>query len=293
MCTRINIEGEFKSNFYGYCKLIELFTQIKLENNTYIILDFRHCSFFEANLSSILGAIINYYTSRGYTIKIKELPSAIENILLRNKFLQTFENRSIIDVKGTTLAYKQIKPENEELFQQYVENELLTKKEFPQLSTKAQKKIGESIFELFENARTHGKCKYVYICGQYYPNQTPARIDLTIVDLGYSIKRSVNKYLKTTFTGIEAIEWAIKNGNTTKTGTLPGGLGLNIIIDFINKNEGKLQIISADGYWENYKEITKTRCFLNSFPGTIANIKFNLDDNKSYISKEEAKKIIF
>ncbi|MGB5988623.1 MAG: hypothetical protein WBG43_02635 [Marinifilaceae bacterium] len=209
MCIRVNIEGEFKSNFDGYCKLIELFIQIKLKNNSKLILDFKHCSFFEANLSSILGAIINSYTSNSYTIKLEGLPSAIENILLRNKFLQTFDNRSIIDAKGTTLAYKQIKPEDEELFQQYVDNELLTKKEFPQLSKKAQKKICESIFELFENARTHGKCKYVYICGQYYPKQTPARIDLTIVDLGYSIKKSVNKYLKTTFSGIEAIEWAI------------------------------------------------------------------------------------
>jgi hypothetical protein len=76
-------------------------------------------------------------------------------------------------------------------------------------------------------------------------------------------------------------------GNTTKTGNISGGLGLDIIFDFIKLNNGKIQIISSDGYWEYRKGSVDTAIFDNFFPGTIANIEFNLDDSNIYALKEE------
>jgi hypothetical protein len=110
---------------------------------------------------------------------------------------------------------------------------------------------------------------------------------MTIVDMGKTIKANVNDYLKTNLTGCDAIQWALVDGNTTKTGNVPGGLGLSIIFEFIKLNKGKVQIVSADGYWEYRKGETEYKLFENPFPGTIVNIEFNLDDSDYYQLVEE------
>lgn len=53
------------------------------------------------------------------------------------------------------------------------------------------KRICTSIFEVFENARTHGKCQWIHTCGQYYPQKHSSRFDITIVDAG----QTIHKYL--------------------------------------------------------------------------------------------------
>ncbi|WP_147473867.1 hypothetical protein [Chryseobacterium nematophagum] len=59
-----------------------------------------------------------------------------------------------------------------------------------------------------------------------------------------------SKFLGEDIDAKEAIVWAMKMGNTTKTGSNPGGLGLAVIFEFIEKNKGKIQVISADGFYE-------------------------------------------
>lgn len=130
-------------------------------------------------------------------------------------------------------------------------------------------------------------CKKIHTCGQYYPKKTPKRLDITIVDMGKTIKANVNEFLNETLKGNEAIEWALQYGNTTKTGNISGGLGLDIIFEFIKINEGKVQIVSSDGYWEYRKGKSYTSVFDNAFPGTIANIEFNLDDRSIYYLDQE------
>jgi hypothetical protein len=76
-------------------------------------------------------------------------------------------------------------------------------------------------------------------------------------------------------------------GNTTKIGNIPGGLGLDIIFEFIKLNKGKIQIVSSDGYWEYRNGKTENKLFDKPFSGTIVNIEFNLDDKDSYRLTEE------
>ena len=87
--------------------------------------------------------------------------------------------------------------------------------------------------------------------------------------------------------GEEAIKWALKYGHTTKTGNISGGLGLDIMFQFIQLNKGQVQIVSSDGYWKFSKDAFNSSNFDNAFPGTIVNINFNLSDESSYMLKEE------
>ena len=90
-------------------------------------------------------------------------------------------------------------------------------------------------------------------------------------------------------TSAETIEWAMKSGNTTKMSNIPGGLGLGIIFEFIQKNNGKIHIVSSDGYYEYSNSLIIKEKLKNSFEGTMVNLSFNLSDNKHYSLIEEEK----
>lgn len=94
---------------------------------------------------------------------------------------------------------------------------------------------------------------------------------------------NVNEYLRNNLSGEDAIKWAVGEDHTTKQGSIPGGLGLSLIRDFLEKNDGKIQIVSANGYWEQREGQEAVNQFSQVFPGTIVNLEFNIED-KSYYS---------
>lgn len=283
----VYLNPQIKSDFEGYSHLIDIFHQLKAAKAKQITISFKNTWWFEANLSAVLGAIIELLINEGKEVIVSDIKSKIKHVLQRNQFLCEFGEDGIADTYGTIVSYKKFSPAADDAFLNYIKTELLDKPDFPKHSKRLGKKINESIFEMYENARTHGRCRQIHTCGQYYPGKRPKRLDITIVDMGKTIKANVNEYLKQKLSGSETIEWAIQYGHTTKTGNISGGLGLDIIFDFIKLNNGKIQMMSSDGYWEFRRGNVKTMLFENFFPGTIANIEFNLDDTSIYQLKEE------
>jgi len=274
------------SNYEGYQSLIKLNHSVMNSNDREVVLNFKNNTWFEANLFAILGAIRSSAEDQKKTVVLKNMGVDLQKVLIRNKFLSDSES-NLPDAKETIITFQKFTPYKDIEFMDYILNELLSKPDFPKHSKLLGKKINESIFEIFENARTHGHCKYIHTCGQYYPNDAIKRLDMTIVDMGRTIKSNVNEYLRSNKSGSEAIQWALVEGHTTKTEDVPGGLGLNIIFEFIKLNKGKVQIISSDGYWEYNENNTISELFQDSFPGTIVNIEFNLDDRDYYKLIEE------
>ena len=278
---------QVRSDVYGYSSLIDLYHRAKRTSDKFVTFDFRNTKWFEANLSAVLGAIIELLQNEGKIVNVCNINSTITNVLQRNHFLCDFDFDVVEDYNNTIVSYNRFSPSDDDAFMNYIKEELLSKPDFPRHSKQLGKKISESIFELYENARTHGKCRQIHTCGQYFPRKTPKRLDITIVDMGKSIKSNVNEFLDDNLSGSETIEWALKYGNTTKTGNISGGLGLDIIFEFIKLNKGKIQIVSSDGYWEYRKDDVDTDILDGVFPGTIANIEFNLDDSSIYALKGE------
>jgi hypothetical protein len=164
------------------------------------------------------------------------------------------------------------------------------------LSDAAKKEIIRSIFEIYSNAIIHGDCEDVFSCGQFYPTKTPPRIDFTIVDVGKTIKKNVVDFIGKSISGIEAIQWALEDFNTTKPKekNIPGGLGLKLICDFARLNKGKIHIVSAEGCWQFNRGKEENFTMKHPFPGTLVNLEFNLDDKSFYfLKKEESEDIIF
>ena len=284
---KYEIPSKVKSDFSGYQVFIDLLESTKNLSFEEVELDFENNTWFEANLCAALGSVISRIENSFNTVHLKNMNGLLNTILSKNGFLKNFGGQLVLDLYNTTVQYQKYKVTEEKLIKKYLDEELLQKNEFPKLSKLLRKKIGESIFEIFSNAEIHGGCTHVYSCGQHYPKKKPPRLDFTIVDLGKTIKKNVSDYLNSPITGVEAINWAVTEGHTTKSGNHPGGLGLKVIQEFLNLNNGKMQIVSSDGYWQLVRKQIVSYSYPKPFPGTIINLEFNLDDSGFYYIDEE------
>ncbi|MBU0701450.1 ATP-binding protein [bacterium] len=273
------------SDFGGYDTLVDLSNKISDIYFEDIPLDFSKTKWFDANLTAVLGAILSGSQDMLNDIKIKGVSEKIKVLLSRNHFLSHFGGLKIPDYYDTTIKYRKFKITEGKLFEDYLDSELLSKEAMPDMSVLLRKKINKSILEIFQNAVIHGHCNNIFSCGQYF--RTKKRLDFTIVDLGKTIKTNVTEYVKNDLSGEDAIKWAVAEGNTTKCGQIPGGLGLSLICEFLRKNSGKIQIVSANGYWEQKSDNESSNVFSSSFPGTIVNLEFNIADQGHYCLSSE------
>ena len=91
-------------------------------------------------------------------------------------------------------------------------------------------------------------------------------------------------YTNTDYSAIEAIEWAIRDNNTTK---LPkegrqGGMGLQTLCRFFKENKGCIRIVSDAGYWRTEKNGKIRKENLSSpFPGTVIDFEINTTEDQS------------
>lgn len=226
-----------RTDYNGYLEFARLYHHLKEYENIDIIIDFSNVKWFEANLCAILGAMEAILKAKNVNVTYENLSPGINNILCRNGFIGNYPIFNRDCSTDTVVTFQRFEPHQDNAFNEYILRELLSKSDFPKHSELLGKRISESIFEIFENARTHGKCDYIHTCGQYYPRKTPARLDITIVDIGKTIYKNVNDYLSDQsqfFSASEAIAWAVQYGNTTKVNRT-GGLGLSLILEFIQK----------------------------------------------------------
>jgi len=92
----------------------------------------------------------------------------------------------------------------------------------------------------------------------------------------------VTSYLRGKPLATGSISWAVKAGTTTKIGIIPGGLGLSLICEFLECNQGGIQIVSHDEYWVQEGKRARESNIGRIFPGTMVNLEFNINDALCY-----------
>lgn len=286
-----NITFVFPESFFSDDSGFEFLAHLNLttykKTGKRIFLDFDKCQWFDANLCSPLGAIIEELRDNNNDVYVLHLPQGLSDLFIKNGFYTVLVFGSDLVSDDPLLSYQRFRLEDVGAFQSYIERYLTGNLDFPKMSERLAVSINKSILEIFNNAHIHGKCRFVHTCWQYYP--VLGTLKFTISDLGVSIRKNVNDFFKTgnKIGGKESIEWAVTQGNTTRNGNIPGGLGLSLIRAFLTLNGGKLQICSSDGYWEEELKIVKSKDCNSRLIGTIVTFEFNLKDTKSYILKEE------
>ncbi len=282
--NKVNIYqiANIDSSFNSYQQLIDFYQHYK--ETSFQTINLTIAKFFAANMSAILGALLDKLQENLNLIKFVEINKSVERILQKNTFLTYFNFSTAIDNYQTAIPYFKLKPTDSKFFNNYIFKELLNSQKFSEMSRKLRNRVAEAIYEIFVNAQIHSESEYIYTCGQFYPNKE--QIEFTIVDLGIGFKNKINERFKSNLTAVQAIKWAVKDRSTTKIG-ISGGIGLALLREFVDLNGGKIQIISNNGFYQYSKQGEETNFFDSDFPGTVVNLQFRMDDDNYYLLETE------
>lgn len=277
---------EVRHNLAGFEALVQLNARAESSLLGQIEIDMVKTGWFDGDMCAAFGALLYRLGSRLNNVVLSNIQTPVERILSKNGFLSNYGRAIIPDTWGTTIPYQRFDVKDDRFFASYIEQEFVQRPEMPKMSKGLIKKFRESVFEIFSNSVLHSRTELgIFSCGQYFPKRH--RLDFSVADLGIGMKRNVYESLGLNMTAPEAIEWATSARNTTKTGSIPGGLGLKLLREFITLNKGRLQIISNNGYWCLNQGNAETSTLPFEFPGTIVAVEINTADKRSYALSSE------
>lgn len=275
-----------KHNQRGFESLVSLHEQTKGCYINDVEIDMWRTTWLDADMCAALGALLYRLRHNLNEVNLINMPADVRAILLKNGFLSHYGHEKAPDTYGTTISYKRFNVEDERYFSAYIEEEFIHRSEMPNMSPGLLKKFRESIFEIFSNAVLHSRTELgIFSCGQFFPKRET--LDFMVVDLGVGIRENVRQYARLELDPEEAIDWATRAGNTTKHENIPGGLGLKLLCEFVDLNEGSIQIISDAGYWQRKKKHTVKAKLSHPFPGTAVCLEINTAVIGSYVLESE------
>lgn len=264
----------------GFGKLARLHAEAEELSFETIEIDMQETFRFEADMCAVLGAIL-YSLSLWNEIELINIQPEVKKILSKNGFLSHYGHRRLPDDRGTTISYQQSDAQDGRSFFMHIEEQFVERDEMPSMTQQLRDRFREGIFEIFSNAVLHSNTKLgVFSCGQFFPSKEALRF--TVADLGVGIRENIRQKTGHLLSPEAAISWATRNGNTTKFGTIPGGLGLKRLRDFIDLNGGVVRIVSDLGYWERKNKKSQIRRLNHPFLGTIVSVEVDTSDERSY-----------
>lgn len=239
---------------------------------------------FAANMAAALGAVLDLLQEKLNFIRFFSIPEKTQQVLQRNGFLGHFGFSNHHDDWHTTIPYQKLKPTDGRFFSEYVIGQLLNRPELPAMSEALKQKMTEAIYEIFVNAQIHSETENIYTCGQFFPAKN--KIEFTIVDTGIGFREKFIRRFGKKINSEKAIRWAVQNRHTTKE-DISGGIGLALLREFIQLNQGKLQIVSGNGFYQFDETGEQSKTLNAEFPGTVVNLQFCTDDVHSYVLVED------
>ena len=268
-------------NKAGFAALVRLASETRDCLFDVVEIDMDTASWFDADMCAAFGAVLYRLGENLNTVRLTHVRTKVESILSKNSFLSHYGREKIPDRWGTTIPYQRFDVKDDRYFADYIENELIHRAEMPPMSQGLLKKFRESIFEIFSNAVLHSRTEMgIFSCGQFFPARN--RLDFSVADLGVGMRQNIGDNTGLDLSAEAAIQWATEGRNTTKQGPVPGGLGLKLLGEFIDLNDGCIQIVSDAAYWRRDKGTTTTSPLDHPFPGTVVTVEINTADTSSY-----------
>lgn len=285
----IKIHTSINNDYTSHNYLSELFHKINNSDANSLVIDIYPSAFIAANQFAALGCIIDSFAKSGKRIDLGHNISAKHlNLIKRNGFGELFSLASIPDINNTVISYKNFDVEHINEYDTYLTLELFSRSDLPKMSHSVTDYIRGYLLEIFQNVIDHTSSTKVYTCGQFFPKTS--LLYFSIVDTGETIPYNVNRYHQkhSLSLPVNTLKWALEEGNTTLDDDVPRGIGLYLIKEFVNLNQGYFYIVSGNETYEiNPKYGERYKCMEYIFPGTIVTIAFNLDDNASYSMADE------
>ncbi len=275
--------------------MLKCYWQILDCKDSVIEVNLSEATFIRTNFVAILGLVMEQKKMQGFEVSIIEpkLPK-VKKPLVAIGFLENNIQRN-----AKMIHYQKIKLDEKDDFYLNFDT-YFTQKARAHLVNVSERLFNiliQKILELFSNAFRHSRSEVGIFCsGQLFPKDK--KFSFVIVDGGVGIKTNVYEYIdklvngekmkwlrkKIKLSGEQAMRWAVKQGNST---TGKGGLGLDLIRDFIIKNNGNLDIISNDARYsinngkESYSSLER------EFVGTLIASNIKIDEDRFFKLKGE------
>jgi anti-sigma regulatory factor (Ser/Thr protein kinase) len=285
----------------GYSYIFRLAKNIMDNPHRYFNFNFKNCSVVDQNAIAMFGGLakhvnqVNSFTKVGITrgaiakYKIKfEIDSMSENVkkkLIKNNFLSFFNDGSCSGFpKGDYVGYREHTDYlDAEAIVLHLRDQWLSDEKI-HISADLKNSIVSKVLEIFMNAYGHSEKTNeakVISCGEY--DEKEKNLKLTVMDFGVGIIENVQAHLKKKLKEVDAMEWALQTGNSTKTDSIdediPRGLGFGVLNEFVRVNKGNIRVYSNNCYASTDKDGDYSVSKLNTnFPGTLVTITINCDD---------------
>lgn len=137
--------------------------------------------------------------------------------------------------------------------------------------------------EMYNNAIEHSQGKV--LGAKYFKNQKNTYC-FACYDTGVGIPTKVMSAKKGICDQVQAFRWAMINGHSTVKSDIPRGLGLGLLQDFAQANDGTIRICSDNILYTYNSTNGETYHILNNkFYGTLFEMDIIADNNKNYILK--------
>ena len=249
-----------KSIRYGPQGIVSLFAficAIRSDLKARYLVDFSECHSITPSAIALLGGVANILHASGGKIIFdwQSMQPQVFSIVKDNGFMETFKKRRWIwrkrpSIEVTSIPYLENRVQNEAA----ISNNLLNfwfKNDYVKLSNNVRDHIIARIWEIYLNSFEHSESAVgVFTCGIHLVRER--KLKLTVADFGLGIPNKIRKYLeKPNMSDIEAMHWAFKKGNSTRVidSGIPGGLGLDLLTEFVRLNQGKMAVYSNKVYY--------------------------------------------
>jgi len=274
---------EIHSDFGGFDKIADISGSLQNTWDNEVVFNCQRCIFFDGDMTAPLQMVIRQLVERleqrnlPVHVRFEHIPQDVEHALRRNQFLTEYEYKALPDFAGSSMPLRRFSCGDSSAYYQYL-GALVDMIDQPEMSLSLTKALKRNLCEIMINACEHAKSGIgFFCCAQYFSSDR--KLSFSFSDGGVGIRQNVSEFKKREFTDMDAIEWAIKSGNSTKRG--PGGLGLDFIRQFIALNRGKLSVISGQCFYSIVPEASP-RIMHNSLCGTTIHLEINTSDTKSY-----------
>ena len=240
-------------------------------------LDMSRATSFDTNMAAPLGVVLARVARKFNSVRIVFVPEPVKETLIDSRFLTHYRYRARSDTLQSATSFRRFRLTDAGAFQEYI-NQMLVSGCFPAMSQKIILRFKKKVFEVYQNAITHSESKIgVFVCGHSFAREK--LIHFTIADCGIGVRGAVRRHLNDRrINSIQALRWALKPRNTTKTGKHPGGLGLNLIQKFSALNGGSIWIASRFALYNFCCGQENFRKMASDFPGTAVTIEINTAD---------------
>lgn len=293
---RINIGCDIDNDIKSNECLAKLSNILYETEDKEVQMDFKKVQFIAANQLAVIAAIVEELCmKRDKIVVVGNISNKVKSIMRKNGFGKHLKLEPQVDKFHTTIPYKFFRIDESEEFEKYLMIYIFQREDIPKMSERARNTIIDHFLEIFNNVKEHASTGYIYSCGQFFPRSN--MLYFTICDIGKTIPDNVKDYLLLVSKEKSekyCIEWALKEGNSTRSNDSPGGLGLSIINRFVELNKGKLMVMSGNEIYECWKN--KKSFFVSNycFRGTIVTIGINMADSFSYLAiNDNIEQILF